>query len=161
MEKIVLNTQAHESVIWPTVCASCAANLGETKQMKFEVKVKKGIRAYLSGGTPKSISVTFCDNCARKMTKAKELENAGYTIGGGIFILAAFFHHPRNQQEMMGAGGLFWLCMILGWIGQSRYKRLLGVRIIRLSKDSWAFWFRNKTYAFDFAHLNQPAIEKA
>jgi hypothetical protein len=161
MEKIVLNAETNDAITWPKQCPACGAELGADQEAKCEVEVKKGMKASFSRLAPKSISVMICDKCSRKIKRAERLANFCWGLAGFTFLAAIFVHRPQSQQEMMGAGGLFWLGAILGWLGQRRQKRLVGMRIVRLSRDTWAFRFRNRAFATTFSEQNTSLKSEA
>ena len=154
MEKVLLKAETSDAITWPRQCPACGAELSADHEAKCEVKVKKGMKASFSRKTPKSISVTISDNCSRKISRAKRLANFGWGLAGLTFLAAVFVHRPQSQQEMMGAGGLFWLGAILGWLGERRQRNLVGMKILCLSKDRWALWFRNRTFGSAFREQN-------
>ena len=81
-------------------------------------------------------------------------------LAGITFLLAAFVHPPRNQLEWSGAGAAFWLGGILGWLGESRKKSILGTQTTRISKNTWLFQFKNKPFADVFLATNQVIVKK-
>ena len=154
MEKILLKTETTDDITWPRQCPACAAELGADHEVKCEVKVKKGMKASFSPKTPKTISVTICDNCSRKISRANPLAYFGWGLMGLIFLAIYFHKGPISQQQGTAIGAFIWLGAILVWIGKRRQRNLVGMKILLLSKDRWAFWFKNKTFGSVFREQN-------
>jgi len=166
MEKIVLKAKTYEAIAWPKQCPVCGAELDADHETKWVVKVKKGIKASFSSPlsilpipdselTPKSISVMICDKCSKKIDRTILLTNCGWGLAVLAFLFAIFAHRPQSQQEMMGAAGFFWLGVILGWLGARLQRRIVGIKIVCRSKDTWAFRFRSRSFANAFRVQNQ------
>jgi hypothetical protein len=126
----------------------------------MDVRVKKGVKAIFASATPKTIPVRLCPRCTSRVSRAAKLEQVGWGLASVFLFLAVFVHRPRNESEWAGAGAGFWFGAILGWVGQSRKRSLVGVQATRASKDKWSFRFRDKTFADVFSATNQALVNK-
>jgi hypothetical protein len=158
MNKVVLSAERSDAFTWPEQCPACGAEHADRKKL-LEVKVRRGFKA-LFCRSPKTISVLICDKCSTRISRAEKVGNFGWGLAGLVFLAAMFVHRPESPEEMMGAGGLFWLGAILGLLGEIRQTRLVGIKIVRLSKNTWAFRFRNRTLARIFSERNAPPKPK-
>lgn len=130
------------------------------ESIAYDLKVRRRFTTWLTRTAPKSISITLCRRCSKRMSNAKRLARFGWGLAGVLFIAAVILRPPRNQQEMMGAAAGFWLGAILGWIGECRQNKTSGMKVVRLSKDSVEFEFRNKAFAADFREYNSSLRAK-
>ena len=127
---------------------------GADESKAHAVKVRRTFKTWLTRTIPKTIAVTLCRRCSKRMSSATKLARFGWGLAGLTFIAAVILRPPRNQQEMNGAAAGFWLGAILGWIGESRQNKATGMKVVRLSKDAFGFRFRNKAFAVDFRQHN-------
>jgi len=160
MRIVTLGVESPDKVKWPASCPACGNQISGTGGSTLDVKVKKGVRATFASGTPKMIAVKLCPRCTSRVSWAGKIGNFGWGLVGVTFLLAVFVHPPRNQLEWSGAGAAFWLGAILGWIGESRKKSVVGMQVTRASKDTWNFRFRNKLFADGFLTANQSLVKK-
>ena len=158
MQEVVLKTAGVETVKWPHRCCACGRSIKEHDEILCTVEVEKSLKAQFIRSKQKTIPFKLCKKCSKEVSDAKRLENFGYGLAGLTFLSAIFI--ARSQELIMGAAGLFWLGWIIGWLGGRRHKKTVGVRCLRRPKDVWAFWFRNKDYATDFALLNSQLAQK-
>lgn len=160
MRTVTLSVETPEKVTWPSSCPACGIQINETEGTTTDIKVKKALKATFASGTPKKIAVRLCPRCTSRVIRASKIGKFGWGLAGIIFLLAVFVHPPRNQLEWSGAGFGFWVGAILGWLGESRKKSVVGLQTTRVSKDTWHFRFRNHSFAYLFLTANQALAKK-
>jgi hypothetical protein len=159
MEKVTLNSETTDKIIWPASCPGCGAHISENEGFPIDLKVIKSAKAILASGTPKTILVKLCPRCTSRKAWAERIEKFGMGFAGIIFILAVV-RPPRNELEWTGAGAAFWLFAILGGIGEIRKRSVIGLKATRVSKGTWRFRFRNKLFTDAFVKANQTIVKK-
>ena len=158
MHTVTLNLEAIDKVTWPNACPACGHQINESEGAATDVKVRKGVKATLVSGAPKKIAVHLCSKCTLKVSRARKMANFGWGFGGLLFLLAVL-HPPRNPLEQSGIGFGFMVGAILGFVGESKSKSVVGLQVTRLTKDSWRFLFKNRSFADLFLTANRGSVK--
>lgn len=157
---VKLGIDRADEILWPKQCPACAKELNEGEGIIYNINVQKGRKAKSASGTPNSIPLEFCSRCSSRRSLAGIISDFGWGLVMIAFLGAVIFH-PDNELQWVGAGGVFWLGVIIGWWWDNRKKSSIGVEINRVSKDERDFWFRNEGFADAFLQINQVSQDPA
>ena len=158
MEKVILDIGTLDALRWPERCPRCGIVLSwestsRDLPVKKQIAIEKGFWLLLPWGTPKKWGITFCKACSEKISSGSCFGILG-CLAATIAILGLFF--IRDMPPEVAQGGVGWLLLsgFFYWIEERIQQRRTGVRIVRLSRNKWAFYFRNPGFAEDFAKGN-------
>jgi len=156
---IVARIETPTELTWPKRCTGCGQDLRENTAYEVEVKPMK---ALFARGTPDTVAFTVCQKCSRKISSSKRLESIGWKLASFTLLLAIIVGVSKSlpPESMYGAGGLFWLGALLGFVGGRRRKNAVGIQCIRFSENKWVFRFRNCAFRKEFEEANSQVLKE-
>ncbi len=146
--KIVITTPPFE-IEWPRACAVCAGPIDKDAPANYMLSLPE------SWGT-ESIELYCCQRCSRRIGIYQRLGMAGYGLAGITFLLA-IIRQPKTELEWLGAGGLFWFGILVGWVGARKDK--IGIESGSLETGGFIVQFRHRRFARMFFDLNRKKVD--
>ncbi len=64
----------------------------------------------------------LCRECESRRRRTALVSNLGFGVSTLTFTVSIFVR-PKDTQQWLGAGAVFWLGLIVGWVFESRKKR--------------------------------------
>ncbi len=164
MQKTAIKVNTVDTLNWPERCPYCGQDLKEANAVIFQLKIRKGLKAFLMAGFgSKSIPVKLCGLCAKKISNFRTVEG----IGGIIMFVAILgpfifkrFIKTGSTEYIYIVGAAFWLGVISMSIAEVGMKKGIGVECRLLSMNRWSLKFRNDLFRNEFLGLNAKHVER-
>jgi hypothetical protein len=164
MQKTAIKVNTIEALSWPERCPHCGQGLKEGDVMTFELKIRKGLRAFMAAGFgSKNIPVKLCGICAKKVSNFRSIE----AIGGIVMFVAIIgplllkrIFKIESMEYIYIIGSAFWLGIILMAIAEVGMKKTLGTECRLLKMNKWTLKFSNDLFYNEFLSLNTKYVER-
>jgi hypothetical protein len=161
MQKTAIKVNTIDTLSWPERCPNCGQDLKEGDVMRFELKIKKGLKAFVAAGFgSKNLPVKICGPCAKKVSNFRTIEGIGGIVMFVAIIGPVIFKKIQSMDYIYVIGSAFWLGVILMSIAEVGMKKAIGMECRLLSMNKWSLKFRDDLFCNEFLSLNARHVER-